>query len=392
MTDIIKKITLANGKNRYRFVVDVGTDPKTGKRKQLTVTKDTKKEATRELSKIRHQTATGEYVANNKLTVNDMADTWYATAVVDVEESTVVGYRTALLPVREHLGHMRVQALSEDDVDSLVNWMLTAARKRGGTPGTGLSARSVQLTLFCLRSTLNLALRRKVVTRNVAEHTKIPKAATAAARAKRASRRPWTATEIQQFLGFITGDRLYAVLLLSLMGLRPEEVCGLRWEDLDLSGKGTLDVANVRTLVEGRVIEKLAKTEAGMRTLPLPSVALAALKAWKTQQSRERLALGEAYFNAGYVSVDEGGRPIQTDALRRYTYRLMDAAGMRRVRLYDARHACLTWMANNGVPDTVVSAWAGHADLGFTKRHYVHSDPESLRVAADRLGDLLGEA
>ena len=198
--------------------------------------------------------------------------------------------------------------------------------------------------------------------------------------------------EIQEFLGFINGDRLHAVLLLSLMGLRPEEVCGLRWDDLDLTGKGLLDVANVRTLVEGRVVEKLAKTEAGMRTLPLPSVALAALKAWKTQQSRERLALGEAYHNAGYVSVDEGGRPIQTDALRRYTYRLMDAAGMRRVRLYDARHACLTWMANNGVPDTVVSAWAGHADLGFTKRHYVHSDPESLRVAADRLGELLGEA
>jgi len=42
--------------------------------------------------------------------------------------------------------------------------------------------------------------------------------------------------------------------------------------------------------------------------------------------------------------------------------------GVRKVRLYDARHACLSWMANNGVPDTVVSAWAGHSDLSFTKR------------------------
>lgn len=32
----------------------------------------------------------------------------------------------------------------------------------------------------------------------------------------------------------------------------------------------------------------------------------------------------------------------------------MDATGVRRVRLYDARHAILSWMANNGVPDTVV--------------------------------------
>jgi integrase len=68
----------------------------------------------------------------------------------------------------------------------------------------------------------------------------------------------------------------------------------------------------------------------------------------------------------------------------------MKAVGVRKVRLYDARHAILTWMANNGVPDTVVSAWAGHSDLGFTKRVYVHPDPQSLRAGSDRLADLLG--
>ncbi len=68
----------------------------------------------------------------------------------------------------------------------------------------------------------------------------------------------------------------------------------------------------------------------------------------------------------------------------------MEAAGVRKVRLYDARHACLSWMANNGVPDTVVSAWAGHSDLSFTKRIYVHPDPESLRAGSKKLTKLLG--
>ncbi len=62
----------------------------------------------------------------------------------------------------------------------------------------------------------------------------------------------------------------------------------------------------------------------------------------------------------------------------------------RKVRLYDARHARLSWMANNGVPDTVVSAWAGHSDLGFTKRTYVHPDPQSLRAGSEKLAELLG--
>ncbi|MFI6764117.1 tyrosine-type recombinase/integrase [Streptomyces sp. NPDC050355] len=70
-------------------------------------------------------------------------------------------------------------------------------------------------------------------------------------------------------------------------------------------------------------------------------------------------------------------------------HRLMERAGVRRVRLYDARHAVLSWMANNSVPDTVVSAWAGHSDLSFTKRVYVHPDPQSLRAGSDKLGELL---
>ncbi|WP_199921398.1 tyrosine-type recombinase/integrase [Streptomyces bicolor] len=68
----------------------------------------------------------------------------------------------------------------------------------------------------------------------------------------------------------------------------------------------------------------------------------------------------------------------------------MEAAGVRRVRLYDARHACLSWMANNGVPDTVVSAWAGHSDPSFTKGVYVHPAPQSLKAASEKLSELLG--
>ena len=70
--------------------------------------------------------------------------------------------------------------------------------------------------------------------------------------------------------------------------------------------------------------------------------------------------------------------------------RLIEQAGVRRVRLYDARHACLSWMANNRVPDTVVSAWAGHSDLSFTKRVDVHPDPQSLKAGSDKLGELQG--
>ncbi len=90
--------------------------------------------------------------------------------------------------------------------------------------------------------------------------------------------------------------------------------------------------------------------------------------------------------------LDEVGAEVRTDWLRRRAYERMRSAGARNVRLYDARHACLSWTANNGVPDVMVSAWAGHADLGFTKRAYIHSDAaaDALRAGSDKLGELLG--
>jgi integrase len=83
-----------------------------------------------------------------------------------------------------------------------------------------------------------------------------------------------------------------------------------------------------------------------------------ALKSLKAQQAPEKLAAGpEAYEDSGRVLVDELGAPQRTDWLRRRFKKLVTVAGLRPCRPYDARHATLTWMAMNGVPDVIVSAW-----------------------------------
>ncbi|PKW13655.1 tyrosine-type recombinase/integrase [Saccharopolyspora spinosa] len=389
--DPIKRVELSDGTVRYRFVVDIGRDPKTGKRRQITKTFDTKREAKAEHARIKHQTGEGSYVAPSKLTVGDWLDTWLKSATVDLEKATARSYQDALRCVYDLLGDRKLQTLTEEDIDDLIRWMLTSGRKIGGKPGTGLGLRSVQLMLNRLRAALNEAVRRRLVVRNVAEAARIPKAAREAAAEAKAERTPWSTEEVKAFLATIREDRLYAPMLLSLMGLRPAEACGLRWTpDVDLEAQTVKAGDNTRTLVVGEVVEKGAKSEAGKRGLPLPVQAVSALKAFRARQAAEKLAAGEAYEDSGYVVVDELGRAVKTDWLRRRFYKLIERAGVRKVRLYDARHACLTYLATSGVPDVIVSAWAGHADLSFTKRVYIHPNADHLKVAADQLGELLG--
>lgn len=389
MADPIKKVILKNGTVKYRFVIDIGPDPATGKRRQKTYTYDRHKTAKEERARILHEVGRGTFVTSTPTTVNQLLDSYLSQATRDVEAGTASNYRHALTPVRDHLGERRVQTLREEDIDALVDTMLTSGRKRGGKPGTGLSARTVSLTLGQLRAALNLAIRRQLVVRNVALDTRIPRAARKAEAARRTERRPWTAEEVRTFLDAIRTDRLYAPILLSLLGLRPAEVCGLRWDQVDL-GQGQLTVSVTRTIVDGEAFEKDPKSAAGRRTLPIPEVAITALRDHRKRQVEEQLAAGGAYVGRGYVLCDELGEPFKTDQMRRRLYKLMATAGVRKVRPYDARHSCLTYLAASGVPDVVVSAWAGHADLSLAKRVYVHPDASHLAPAADRLNTLLG--
>ncbi|MFE5397445.1 tyrosine recombinase XerC [Streptomyces sp. NPDC056568] len=377
----IKKITLRSGKTRYRTVVDAGRD-ETGKRVQITITRDTKTEVKDERARIEHQRSAGTLVLPSKVTVAEWIDEWLKLKARDIEETTLSTYRYALSPVREHLGHIRVQALTEDEVQAFVDQQVTSGRKRGGEPGSTLRVAYVKGTLQRLRECLARAVVRKVITSNPAEFVKVSLADRKRDRREHRREKPWNVDEVQTFIRGIEPDRLYAPLLLSLMGLRPAEVVGMRWDDVDLKA-GTLETANTRTMLGAQVIEKDAKTEAGERVLPLPSKASDALKRFRALQARERLAAGEGYTESPYVVVSQLGEPMTTRQLRDYAYRLMRDLGMRKVRLYDARHSCLTYLAAVvGVPDVVLARWAGHTSASFTKAKYVLPDVEELRPAA----------
>ncbi|MFD8739390.1 tyrosine recombinase XerC [Streptomyces sp. NPDC059618] len=386
----IKKVTLANGKTRWRFVIDAGRDAD-GKRKQLTVTCDTKKEAGDEYARLRNERRTGQLILPSKMTVAELIDAYLASKVEDLEETTLDGYRNRLLHARDYLGEIRLQALTEDDVERWVAWLLVAARRRGGPKGTGLRTPTVDGVLGRFRAALRYAVRKRYVARNVAEYIDVPRRARKADRRDNQREQPWGVVEVKEFVVGAREDRLFAPHLLSLMGMRPAEVAGLRWaEDVDFDA-ATLDVANTRTMLRNaKVIEKDTKSEAGERTLPLPEPVRLALMNFRVLQEAEKAAMGADYVDSGYVFVDEIGQPLTTRHLREAAYRLMAQLELRRVRLYDARHSCLTFLAVNGVPDVVLAAWAGHTNAAFTKRKYVHPTAADMGAAVTHLNELLG--
>ncbi|MFD3571751.1 tyrosine recombinase XerC [Streptomyces sp. NPDC058667] len=379
-----KRIVLRDGKVRYRVMVDAGRD-ENGKRIQLTITKDTKKEVLAERARIVAQRSAGTLVVPNKITLGEWLEQWLGYKQRDVEETTIRTYRLALVHIVDRLGHVRLQELSEEQIQDCIDEIVAMGRRKGGEVGTRLAVSTVEGILTRLREALGRAVVRKLVPVNPAQYVRVSLADKKTDKRERTRAEPWTVDEVQTFVRGIVDDRLFAPLLLSLMGLRPAEVCGQRWTDIDLED-GILSITITRTMVGNhRVVEKDTKTASGERSLPLPRAPWEALRRFRAQQAAEKLAAGEGYTDSGYVVVNELGMPLNTRQLREHAYARMAALGLRRVRLYDARHAVLKALALSGVPDVILAAWAGHTNAAFTKRKYVSIEAEDMRAAAEAL-------
>jgi len=83
------------------------------------------------------------------------------------------------------------------------------------------------------------------------------------------------------------------------------------------------------------------------------------------------------------------GTPIHPRNDYRAFQRLIQKAGLRRVRLHDLRHTSASLLLAQGVAARVVMEILGHSQISVTLDTYTHVDPELNREATDRLEDLL---
>jgi integrase len=197
----------------------------------------------------------------------------------------------------------------------------------------------------------------------------------------------WTAAEVKKVLVAIRRTRMEPASLLALHGLRRGEIAGLRWQDV---GAATITIATTRISVDGAATVSTPKTERGVRTLPLTPPLKRALAEARKARASERLQLGPAYMESGYVVVDEAGAPLHPDTLTSRWAAVIAAAGVRRIRLHDARHTCGTLLHLAGEPTAVISGWLGHSSHALTMRVYVHSQDDALRDAGETLATLMG--
>jgi integrase len=380
----IKKLDVtdrSSGKTavRYQLTLDSGVNPLTGKRQQVRRRYATEKQARDALSEIGQQAATDQFVPRKAVTVEELCADWL-TSLHNARATTLNAYSYALAPLRERHGETPVQRLTRPDLDRL----LTDLRDGGtvtakGRPRRAWSPRSLNKAVDAWRAALDYGIERRELARNVAAAMKkVPR--------KHQEMQTYTPDEIQRVLRAADKDRNGHLWYLALSGLRRGEVAGLMWSDIDL-GAGTISVARNRVQAgAGNVVEGDPKTLSSRRTLPLDESLISVLRRASARYAEERLGRGAAHADSGYVAVNEIGEPYTPDTLTRMWRKVTTSAGVRPIRLHDARHSCGTALHLRGVPLAVIAKWLGHADASITARIYAHSQDDALKAAGKSLG------
>jgi integrase len=379
--EIIDRAT-AKSATRYELTVDVGTDPQTGRRRQVRRRFGSEKQAREALAEVTQQAATDTFVPRKAVTVEQLAADWLAS-LHNARATTVNAYTYSVAPLRERHGDVPVQRLTRPDLDKL----LLDLRDGGTTTAKGRvrrkwSARSLNKAVDAWRALLDYGVERRELSHNAAASMK-------KAPRVHAEMNTYTPDEIGQLLRAADRNRSGHLWYLALNGLRRGEIAGLRWSDIDLDGQ-TLSIERSRVQAgAGNVVENDPKTAASRRTLPLDDSMVAVLRRASARQAQERLALGAAYRDSGYVAVNEAGEPYMPDTLTRMWTKLAKAAGVRSIRLHDARHSCGTALHLRGVPLAVIAKWLGHADASVTARIYAHSQDDQLLLAGKTLAGVV---
>jgi len=347
-----------------------------GRRIRRRVHGRTKTEARSRLREIQTEFTKTQVAADGSMRVGPYLDKWLIEIIEPRAESinTFDGYESI---VRNHLkpslGKKRLRDLSPDDVDGL----LRAKR------ASGLSHSTVARIRTALVKALRHAERFGYVNRNVAQLVDLP-------RAPRRQGRSLDVTQAKALLVAARGERLEAAVHCGLLlGLRPGEVLGLCWSDVDLDA-GLLSVT--RSLKRERNQLRLGepKTPGSKRTLAIPIDVLDALRRHRTRQRREQLMAGEMWVEIDLIFATEIGTPTDPSNLRRDLHRLCESAGIGSWSPNELRHSFASLLSHSGVSLERIADAMGHVDTRTTSSVYRHRLSESVSDAVAPMEQLFG--
>lgn len=237
----------------------------------------------------------------------------------------------------------------------------------------GLSPNTVIKHYILLNTALRLAVRLEIIDR-------APTARVVPPKKKEIHINFYSPEQLQRLFAAVENTMLeLPVKLAAYLGLRRSEICGLRWENIDLEA-GLLSIQEARTEVGGVVVLKSPKTRTSIRRLGiggLQDLQQTLLRAWEKRRSNNPKE---------WVVLRPDGTPPKPDQLTQELLMVVRKKGLPRISLHGLRHSFASVANSQGVPMFDISRTLGHSSMAVTSNIYTHlfdeTETHALSVVA----------
>ena len=378
----VRKRETKNGQLTYQVIIEEPPDATTGKRhrKYFTI-HGTKKEAEKFLRDTITDMENQTYVNPTKVTLKEWMNEWYNTYPSGhLSESTLRGYlyqiENYIIPA---LGKIPIQNLSAIQIQKWVN-DISAESPVSHKP---MSARTVKNIFLNLSAAMEQAAKLGLIKKNPCRDIILPKRQAYQVEV-------YNEQEIDKLIQAAKGTDMEVPVMLTLsLGLRRGELIALRWENVDLS-KGIIHICENRVDgLDGKVVTKAPKSQAGIRDLPLSPSLISMLKKHKIEFSKKQLKYAVGYNNDDFVICQHNGNPYKPFSFTKKFRTLLKQNNLRHIRFHDLRHTNASIMLSQGISPKVAQQRLGHSDFSTTMNIYSHVMKSMEIEAAQKLDDVL---
>ncbi|NSL68290.1 site-specific integrase [Bacillus toyonensis] len=358
---------------KWDFVIDIGNDPVTGKRKQKRKRGfSTKKEAEKALTTLLQELNEGSYIAPEKTTLSVFAAEWFIERKAHVAGNTIKSNRSLyFIHIEPFLGHFKVQDLNPILLQRFVNNLNADSQ---------LSPGSIRKVLLLLKLMMKKAQSLKLIKENPVTHISLP-------REIKKEMLVWDLKQISYFIQHSKRNRYYTAYLIAIFtGMRKGEILGLRWKDVDFDKK----IIYVRQIFDAASKEfKIgAKTSAGVRSIHIPENLIVQLKKELKRVLENKIKQGEGYNDNDLVICTKFGNPIDGPTLSKRFKKHVERIGLPVIRFHDLRHTHVTMLIQQNVNVKVISERVGHSSIQITLNQYSHVLPSMQQEVANKLDNL----
>ena len=166
------------------------------------------------------------------------------------------------------------------------------------------------------------------------------------------------------------------ILLETLIGERPGELCSIMVKDVDLANMQiAIRRTETRDYINGRqkdVVREGAKTEAGIRRVSIPATA----KPFVEELVRLAEGTDGKYLftqEPGYFKTRYAGKRIRSRQLRRHLKEICEKIGIIYKPPHKLRKTYASILKDSDIDEQTITDMIGHVDFGITEQYYLRS-------------------